>query len=122
MMNAPVSPLILTKIRVPAPRPRIVPRARLLEQLTLESGAALVLVCAPAGYGKSTLLAEWSQALLQKEVAVAWYALNPSDNDPIPFGSYLVASLAHALGATPELAHAGQLLRSSPEMDWQRIL
>jgi LuxR family maltose regulon positive regulatory protein len=122
MMDAPVSPLILTKMRVPAPRPRIVPRARLLEQLTLESGTALVLVCAPAGYGKSTLLAEWSQALLQKEVAVAWYALDPSDNDPIPFGSYLVASLAQSLGSTPELAHASQLLRSSPEMDWQRIL
>jgi LuxR family maltose regulon positive regulatory protein len=122
MMDAPVSPLILTKIRVPAPRPRIVPRARLLEQLTLEMGNALVLVCAPAGYGKSTLLAEWSQSLLHREVAVAWYALDPSDNAPIPFGSYLVASLTHALGPISELTHASQLLRSSPEMDWQRIL
>ena len=122
MMETPVSPLILTKIRVPALRPRIVLRTRLLEQLTLESGTALVLVCAPAGYGKSTLLAEWSQSLLHREIAVAWYALDPNDDDPIPFGSYLLASLAHALGPIPELAHASQLLRSSPEMDWQRIL
>jgi LuxR family maltose regulon positive regulatory protein len=53
---------------------------------------------------------------------VAWYALDPSDNDPILFGSYLVASLAQALGSSPELTHAGQLLRSSPELDWQRSL
>src|SRR5512136_1362177 len=122
MTDASVSPLILTKIRVPAPRPRIVPRARLLEQLNLETGYTLVLVCAPAGYGKSTLLTEWSQSLLQNDVAVAWYALDPTDNDPILFGSYLVASLTHALGSILELVHASQLLRSSPELDWQRIL
>jgi LuxR family transcriptional regulator, maltose regulon positive regulatory protein len=122
MTDEPVSPLILTKIRVPAPRPRIVPRARLLESLTFETGTALALICAPAGYGKSTLLTEWSQSLLRSDVAVAWYALDPSDNDPVLFGSYLVASLAHALGPISELAHASQLLRSSPELDWQRIL
>jgi LuxR family maltose regulon positive regulatory protein len=71
MMDAPASPLILTKIRVPAPRPRSVPRARLLAALTLEPGTALALICAPAGYGKSTLLTEWSQSLAQHAVAVA---------------------------------------------------
>ncbi|HVO71850.1 MAG TPA: AAA family ATPase, partial [Aggregatilineaceae bacterium] len=122
MADVPVAPLILTKIRVPAPRPRIVPRARLVESLTLEMGTALVLICAPAGYGKSTLLTEWSQSLSQNDVTVAWYALDPGDNDPVLFGSYLVASLMQALGSLPELARASQLLRSSPESDWQRIL
>ncbi len=122
MMDAQASPLILTKLRVPTPRPRIVSRTRLIERLTLETGTGLVLVCAPAGYGKSTLLAEWSQSLLQKGVAVAWYALDASDDDPIPFGSYLIASLSQALGLTSELAHITQLLRSSPEIDLQRIL
>jgi LuxR family maltose regulon positive regulatory protein len=122
MMDTQASPLILTKLRVPAPRPRIVSRGRLVERLTLETGTGLVLICAPAGYGKSTLLAEWSQSLLQKGVAVAWYALDASDDAPIPFGSYLVASLSQALGLTSELAHITQLLRSSPEIDLQRIL
>lgn len=122
MTDVPVSPLILTKIRVPAPRPRIVPRARLLAALTLEAGTALVLICAPAGYGKSTVLTEWSQSLAQHDTIVAWYALDASDNDPILFGSYLVASLTRAFGPVFELTHAGQLLRSSPEVDWQRIL
>ncbi|CAG0926356.1 serine/threonine-protein kinase PknK [Thermoflexales bacterium] len=122
MMNAQSSPLILTKLRVPAPRPRIVPRGRLVEPLTLEPGTGLVLVCAPAGYGKTTLLAEWSQSLLPKGITVAWYALDASDDDPIPFGCYLIASLSQALGLTSELAHITQLLRSSPEIDIQKIL
>jgi LuxR family maltose regulon positive regulatory protein len=116
-------PLILTKIHVPALRPRIVSRTRLIGQLAPETGTRLILVCAPAGYGKSTLLAEWAQSLLRPAgVVVAWYALDASDNDPIPFGSYLVASLAHALGPTAELAHIAQLLRSSPEIDLLQIL
>ncbi len=122
MMDTLASPFILTKLRVPTPRPRIVPRTRLIERLTLETGTGLVLVCAPAGYGKSTLLAEWAQSLLKNGVAVAWYTLDSSDDAPIPFGSYLVASLMQALGPISELTHITQLLRSSPEIDLQRIL
>src|SRR5512141_2541974 len=121
-MDTPASALILTKIRVPATRPRIVPRTRLVEQLTTEAGKNLILVCAPAGYGKTTLLAEWSQTLLQNGVAVAWYALDSDDDAPIPFGSYLIASLTQALGPTSGLAHIAQRLRSSPGLDLQKIL
>jgi LuxR family maltose regulon positive regulatory protein len=120
MMNLPESPLILTKLHVPALRPRSVARARLLESLTLETG--LILVCAPAGYGKSTLLTAWSQSLLQRGIAVAWYALDASDDVPLAFGSYLVASLAQALGSDPDLTHLSQLLRTSPEIDLLRML
>ncbi len=77
---------------------------------------------APAGYGKSTLLAEWSQSLQQNGIAIAWYALDSSDDTPILFASYLVASLAQALGPRAELTHITQLLRASPEIDLQRIL
>src|SRR6266511_4327979 len=109
-MDNAASALILTKIRVPATRPRIVPRTHLVKQLTPEAGTKLILICAPAGYGKTTLLAEWSQTLLQNGVAVAWYALDPSDDAPIPFAAYLVASLAQALGPSSELARITQLL------------
>ena len=122
MKDPPDSPLILTKLRVPTPRPRLIPRMRLVERLTLESGARLILVVAPAGYGKSTLLAEWAQSLLQKGAAVAWYALDATDDAPIPFGSYLIASLAQALGPASGLEHLAQRLRSSPEVDLQRLL
>jgi LuxR family transcriptional regulator, maltose regulon positive regulatory protein len=122
MMDTSASPLVLTKLRAPSARPRVVPRSRLVARLTPETGMGLVLVVAPAGYGKTTLLAEWTRFLLQDGVAVAWYALDASDDDPLPFGAYLVASLMVALGQTPELAHIAQRLRSSPEIDLQGLL
>lgn len=122
MMEALPSPLVLTKLRVPTARPHIVPRSRLVERLTPGAGTSLVLVCAPPGYGKSTLLIEWSQSLLRNGVAVAWYALDATDDAPAPFGGYLVASLAQALGPISELGHVAQRLRSSPEIDLQSIL
>jgi LuxR family maltose regulon positive regulatory protein len=121
-MEALTSPLVLTKLHVPTARPRNIPRARLVERLATETGAGLILICAPAGYGKTTLLVEWAQSLLKNGAAVAWYALDPGDDDPIPFGSYLIASFMQALGPVAELAHIAQLLRTSPEIDLPRIL
>ncbi len=121
-METLASPLVLTKLRVPAARPRVISRARLIDLLVSENGASFILVCAPAGYGKTTLLAEWAQALLTNGTAVAWVALDSGDDDPIPFSSYLIAGLIQALGPIPELTQIAQLLRSSPEMDLQRIL
>ncbi|MEJ2711559.1 MAG: hypothetical protein P8074_28380 [Anaerolineales bacterium] len=99
MMDAAASPLVLTKIRVPAARPRQIHRTRLVERLNAERGKGFILVSAPAGYGKTTLLSEWAQSLLDKGTAVAWY-----------------------VGALPELARIAQRLRASPEVDLQRIL
>ncbi len=121
-METLASPLVLTKLRAPAVRPRQISRARLVDLLSAGDGAGFILVCAPAGYGKTTLLAEWAQSLMKNGAAVAWYALDPGDDDPIPFKSYLIASFTQALGPIPELTQIAQLLRSSPEMDLQRIL
>jgi LuxR family maltose regulon positive regulatory protein len=121
-MESPASPLVLTKLRLPALRPRLIPRARLIDLLTPGKGASFILVCAPAGYGKTTLLAEWGHSLLKNDIPVAWYSLDPGDDDPIPFRSYLVASFIQALGPLPELTQIAQLLRSSPELDLHWIL
>ncbi len=121
-MDTPASPLVLTKLRPPTARPRLVPRRRLAERLAAGRDKGFILVSAPAGYGKTTLLVEWAQSLLRDGVAVAWYALDPGDDDAIPFGAYLLASLAQALGPTSELAHVAQRLRASPEADLQGTL
>jgi LuxR family maltose regulon positive regulatory protein len=121
-MEALITPLVLTKLHVPALRRRRVSRMRLVDSLALENGASFILVCAPAGYGKTTLLAEWAQSLLKNEIAVSWYALDPGDDIPALFGSYLIASFVQALGPMTELIHIAQLLRSSPEVDLPRIL
>ena len=74
--------LLATKLHVPRPRPGFVPRPRLAERLDDGLAQGLVLVCAPAGYGKTTLLADWVQ---RGEHPVAWLSLDPADNDPARF-------------------------------------
>ena len=82
--------LLATKLHVPRPRPGFVPRPRLAERLDDGLAQGLVLVCAPAGYGKTTLLAEWLQ---RGERPVAWLCLDPADNDPARFWRHVLAAL-----------------------------
>lgn len=121
-MDLPISPIVLTKLRVPVARERTIARARLTDLLAAPNDAGLILVCAPAGYGKTTLLAEWAQSLLKNGAAVIWYSLDPGDDDPIPFKAYLIASFIQALGPIPELTQLAQRLRAAPEMDLKYVL
>ena len=82
--------LLATKLHVPWPRPGVVPRPRLAQQLDEGLGQGLVLVCAPAGYGKTVLLAEWAQHGPQP---AAWLSLDPGDNDPARFWRHAIAAL-----------------------------
>ena len=94
-------PLIETKLFLPSPRPGIVPRPRLRERLDRGLGAKLMLVSAPAGFGKTTLLVDWlASAVPSREGTAlrgAWLALDPGDNDPARFWRYVVAALSTAL-------------------------
>ena len=86
--------LLATKLHVPAARSDLVARTRLGERLDqyLDAGAdrALVLVCAPAGYGKSVLLADWVR---RRDGPAGWLSLDASDNDPARFWRHAVAAL-----------------------------
>jgi LuxR family maltose regulon positive regulatory protein len=121
-MEPRISPLVLTKLCVPTARRRLISRPRLIELLDTQRDARLILVCAPAGYGKTTLLSEWSQSLIRMGTVVAWYALDPSDDSLIPFRSYLIASVMQALEPVPELTQLSQLMSAAPEMDVQYFL
>jgi ATP/maltotriose-dependent transcriptional regulator MalT len=59
----------------------------------LDGGYPVVLVVAPAGYGKSTLMARWHVQLLDREVPCAWLSLDPDDDDPVRFVRHLIAAL-----------------------------
>ncbi len=85
--------LVKTKLRAPKPRPNLVARPRLREVLVRHEGRTLTLVSAPAGFGKTTLLGEWSEDRLAEGFSVAWVSLEGSDNDPARFLSYLVGAL-----------------------------
>src|SRR5918997_1065298 len=85
------TPILTTKLYIPPPQPRVVLRPRLVGRLN--EGALhrkLTLVCAPAGFGKTTLLGEWVAVC---ERPAAWLSLDEGDNDPTRFLSYLVAAL-----------------------------
>ncbi|HWM98979.1 MAG TPA: AAA family ATPase, partial [Streptosporangiaceae bacterium] len=82
--------LLFTKLRPPGPRPDFLPRPRLAERLDEALGRGLVLVCAPAGYGKTSLLASWAR---RSQQPVAWLSLDASDNDPARFWRHAVAAL-----------------------------
>ncbi len=85
--------LVTTKLRAPRTRPNLVERPRLREILAAGEGRALTLVSAPAGFGKTTLLAEWSEDRSDGGIPVAWVSLDESDNDPARFLTYLVGAL-----------------------------
>ena len=82
--------LLATKLNVPGLRPDLVPRPRLAQRLDQGRGRGLVLVCAPAGYGKTVLLAEWVR---RGRHPVAWLSLDAGDNDPARFWRHMVAAL-----------------------------
>lgn len=90
---APQQQLIKTRLLVPAPRARSVARPRLIERLNASLEQALTLLSAPAGFGKTALLADWSA---QAARPVAWLALSAAENDPARFSSYLALALQSA--------------------------
>jgi len=78
-------PLIATKLYVPRRKPGLVGRPRLLERLRAGSGSRLTLLSAPAGFGKTTLLAEWLGSDADPDRAVAWLSLDRADHDAASF-------------------------------------
>jgi LuxR family transcriptional regulator, maltose regulon positive regulatory protein len=85
--------LLTTKLHLPRPRPGSVARPRLLERLTEGMERELMLVCTPAGFGKTTLLADWAAATGRP---VAWLSLDEADNDPVRFWRHVAAALDRA--------------------------
>ncbi len=82
--------LLATKLHVPPPQPGFVPRRRLVQALGDGLARRRVLICAPAGFGKTSLLADWARTGGRP---VAWLGLDAGDNDPARFWRYVVAAL-----------------------------
>ncbi len=92
-MDPVARPVVATKLYVPKRRRGLVARPRLHERLRVAADARLVLVSAPAGFGKTTLLADWFEESSEIGPSVAWISLDPSDSDPSMFWSCVVAAL-----------------------------
>jgi LuxR family maltose regulon positive regulatory protein len=91
--------LLATKVNLPRTRPDRLARSRLSQRLDEGMAQALILVCAPAGFGKTTLLADWATSA---SCPVAWLSLDEGDNDPARFWRYVVAALDRARGGLGE--------------------
>src|SRR3954447_3539317 len=95
-------PVVGTKLHMPKPRRQLVPRPR-LTQVLLDDPAAmprLVLVAAPAGFGKTTVLVQWLSATgawaagsSAPERRVAWLSLDAEDSDVTRFLTHVIAAL-----------------------------
>ncbi len=97
--------LLATKLHVLGPQPGFVARPRLAGALDEGLARGLILVCAPAGFGKTALLADWVR---RGGRPVAWLSLDAGDNDPARFWRHVVAALDRVRPGIAE--RAGPLL------------
>ncbi|MGH3840838.1 MAG: BTAD domain-containing putative transcriptional regulator [Pseudonocardiaceae bacterium] len=108
-------PLIRVKLASPAPR-RLVLRAALVKRLTNGPRRKLTLVCAPAGSGKSAMLADW---YTHENRPFAWLYLDHADNDSTLFWTYLIEALRTV---APQLGNTGLELLRTPGIDLIEVI
>jgi LuxR family maltose regulon positive regulatory protein len=106
------TPLLGTKLHAPTRRRELVVRSRLNDRLTRGHEAALTVVSAPAGFGKTTAVVQWLATAPSSDRATAWLSLDERDNDPTVFWAYVVAAIqttAPGIGADAlSLLESGQ--------------
>ena len=95
----PAMPLIVTKIRVPRRRHDLLPRRRLVNFIHSHLERKLILISAPAGYGKTSLLTDFSH---DTDLPVCWYTLDEFDRDLHVFLEHLIAAIAQRF---PKFGH-----------------
>src|SRR3712207_5619625 len=109
--DSPVDPtqvLLLVKLVPPATSPPV-PRPHLVRRLVNNAATPLTLVCAPVGWGKTSLLADWLHDPREKR-PVAWLSLDGGDDEPGRFWRYVVAAVRSALPHVGEVAAGGLLV------------
>jgi len=109
-----------TKYRPPTPNRPLVERGRLVGVLRSGKGRRLILIHAPAGYGKTTLAAQWREVLTAEGTAVAWLSIDPDDNNVVWFLSHLVDAIRLV---RPGLAQTlGQVLQEHGDQATRYVL
>lgn len=103
------TPILATKLYVPTPRPKIVPRPRLIDQLNKGLHSKITLISAPAGYGKTTLVSEWVAGCGRP---AAWLSLDEGDSDSTRFMAYLIKAIQTI---APNIGEAVLLILQSPQ-------
>jgi len=100
--------VLLTKLHIPPAGDNIVHRPELHEKLNLGLSRKLIVISAPAGFGKTTLLSDW---IIQQKIPVAWFSLDKGDNDPVEFLNYIISGIQ---GINKEFGQSALGLLNSP--------
>jgi LuxR family transcriptional regulator, maltose regulon positive regulatory protein len=82
--------MLLTKLHIPPAGQNIVHRPELFERLNMGLSRKLILISAPAGFGKTTVVSDWID---QNKIPAAWFSLDNSDNDPAIFLNYIISGI-----------------------------
>ncbi|MEO6287486.1 MAG: LuxR C-terminal-related transcriptional regulator [Dyadobacter sp.] len=111
------SNVLLTKLHISPPSPQTVHRSELFEKLDKGLQAKLMLISAPAGFGKTTLVSDW---IIQQRIPSAWYSIDSGDNDVSEFWGYIITAIQ---GIYPEFGeNTMKLLRSSKQGNHESIV
>jgi LuxR family maltose regulon positive regulatory protein len=94
-MNSLASDLLQTKLVIPPARSDRVSRPRLINQLNISLELPVTLICAPAGFGKTSLITDWHEEPDKPYFPLAWLSIDEDDNDPTRFLIYLISTLAN---------------------------
>ena len=105
--------LAATKLHIPGIRPELVARQALVEELVAAGSRKLTLIEAPAGYGKTTLLAEWCSSAAETR-EFAWLSLDEGDGDPVRFWMGVIDALR---GLEPHVGEAARGALEAPSVD-----
>ncbi|MBU0510672.1 MAG: hypothetical protein KJ638_03090 [Chloroflexi bacterium] len=108
-----------TKIIVPRRRTDLLSRKRLTDLLDDLLDYKLLVIAAPAGYGKTSLLVDWVH---QNDLPVCWYALDPLDQDFQRFVNHFIASIAQVFPTFGKQSQAVLQSTTRSELDLNRIM
>lgn len=112
--------LIQTKMAPPRPPRGRVGQRNLIERLGAVQERRLSVVVAPAGFGKTTLLAEWYETLRELGHLAAWLSIDEEDDDQQQLGAYFVEALTR--GADGKVLRASELLGQDPLTPMKTVL
>ena len=112
------APILLTKLFIPANRPELVSRSRLIEQLNRGLHRKLTLISAPAGFGKTTLVTDWLHSQgddASSPFLIGWLSLDEDDNDLSRFLTYLITALNRIPDSETEIGFSALQMAQAPQ-------